>query len=103
MRSKTTIILLQIIILTGCSNIRNGMTFFPDKKSKIPEENIPSHISEKRIKTTDKETIQAFYFHHSDSSDHSLVIYFHGNAGNLYGRFGYANKLYEINQLIIPN
>ena len=101
MRLKTTLILLQIIILTGCSGIRNTMTFYPDTESEIPKENIPSFSSEKRIKTTDKETIQAFYFHHSDSIDHSLVIYFHGNAGNLYGRFGYASKLYEMNQNVL--
>lgn len=98
---KTTLILLQIIILTGCSSIRNTMTFYPDKENEIPKKNIPSYVSEKKIKTPDKETIQTFYFHHPDSSDHSLVIYFHGNAGNLYGRFGYANKLYEMNQNVL--
>jgi len=101
MKLKTTLILLQIIILSGCSSIRNEMTFFPDKQSEIPKKNIPSYISEKKIKTADKETIQTFYFHHSDNSEHSLVIYFHGNAGNLYGRFAYAKKLYDMNQNVL--
>ncbi len=77
------------------------MTFFPDKESEIPVENIPSYVTEKKIKTIDKETIQTFYFHHSDNLEHSLVIYFHGNAGNLYGRFGDANKLYHMNQNVL--
>ena len=101
MRFTKAIILFQVFVLVGCSNVRNGMTFFPDTKSEIPKENIPEYISEKRIETSDKESIQAFYFNHDDNSNHSLVIYFHGNAGNLYGRFGYANRLYDMNQNVL--
>ena len=101
MRLVTAIILFQLFILFGCSSVRNAMTFFPDTESEIPKENIPEYISEKKIETSDKESIQAFYFDHADNSNHSLVIYFHGNAGNLYGRFGYAKKLYEMNQNVL--
>lgn len=101
MKFIKVVILFQLFILLGCSGIRNKMTFFPDTKSEIPKENIPEYISEKKIVTSDQERIQAFYFNHPDRSNHPLVIYFHGNAGNLYGRFGYAQQLYEMNQNVL--
>lgn len=85
----------------GCSSVRDEMTFFPDKEYEISKEDIPEHIYEKGIKTSDNETIQAFYFAHSDGLVRPLIIYFHGNGGNLYGRFGYANRLYEMNQNVL--
>jgi len=77
------------------------MTFYPDTRSEIPKDKIPGYIHEKRIQTTDNETLQAFYFSHDDSLQRSLVIYFHGNAGNLYGRFNYANMLFNMGQNVL--
>ncbi len=101
MKLINTIILLQVFFLIGCSNIRNKMTFYPDTKYEINKENFPLFASELIIKTSDQEKLQAFYFTHRDTSNHSLVIYFHGNAGNLYGRFEYAEKLYKMNHNVL--
>lgn len=87
--------------LFSCSGIRNKFTFFPDTESKIARESLPDYISEENILTIDNERLQAFLFKHNDSIKHPLVIYFHGNAGNLYHRFGDAHRLYDMNQNVL--
>ncbi|NQY09995.1 MAG: alpha/beta hydrolase [Flavobacteriales bacterium] len=89
------------IFLAACSGIRNSMTFFPDQKSEISKDQIPAYVIEKEIKTSDDETLQAFYFKITEPNNESLVIYLHGNAGNLYGRFEYAKQLYEMNHNVL--
>jgi len=88
--------------LSGCaSSLRNYFTFFPDTQSEILKENMQPYISENLLQTADGETIQSFYFKHDEVEPKQLLIYFHGNAGNLYHRFGYAQKLYEMNYDIL--
>ncbi len=103
MTRKTTIysiIIILIITALLIVGIKDKITFYPDTKSAIPEENIPDFVSEQQILTSDGETLQAFLFRH-DEEKHPLIIYFHGNAGNLYGRFEYALRLYEMNQDVL--
>ena len=97
---KRTLCIILLILLSGCG-MRNKLIFFPDNYSEIPEQDIPDYITEKRIQTTDGQNIQAYLFRHNDSLKHSLIIYFHGNAGNLYHRFDYAKKLYDMNQDVL--
>lgn len=93
---KIKALLMSLVIpFCGCE-IRNKLTFYPDNESEIPKQNIPDFIIEKYIKTTDNENIQAFLFRHNDDLKRSLIIYFHGNAGNLYHRFDHAKKLYDM-------
>jgi len=101
MNYKNLLFFALIILLASCGGIRDSMTFFPDKTSEIPKEQFPEYHTEKFISTSDGESIQAFYFNHSDSTRHPLVIYFHGNAGNLYGRLGYANTLFNMGQNVL--
>jgi len=98
---KMKALLLSLVIpFCGCE-IRNKLTFYPDNESEVPKQNIPDFIIEKYIRTTDKQNIQAFLFRHNDDLKRSLVIYFHGNAGNLYHRFDHATKLYDIGQDVL--
>lgn len=102
MKLKLIIIYSTVLmVFFGCQSIRNSLTFYPDKESEIPEESIPTYAKEIYIRTIDDETIQSFYLQHTDAVAKSLVIYFHGNAGNLYGRFDYAKKLYSMNQNVL--
>jgi fermentation-respiration switch protein FrsA (DUF1100 family) len=89
-----------IVVLVG-DGIINKFTFFPDTSTEIPKEKIPNYIIEKWIKTKDGETLQAFFFKHIDDVKLPLVIYFHGNAGNVYHRFDEVQKLYEMNYNVL--
>ena len=95
------LIIVLLSSLFSCAGLRNKMTFFPDKESELSVREIPNHVSEKRIQTPDGKTLQSFLFSHQGSSKSPLIIYFHGNAGNLYHRFDYANKLYNMNNDVL--
>ncbi len=92
--------LISLVSITGCA-LRNKMTFYPDKINEIPAQNIPEYASEIKIQTVDGETIQAFLFNHSEKVKRTLIIFFHGNAGNLYSRFDNAGTLYEMNSNVL--
>jgi len=81
--------------------LRDRLTFFPDKDSLIPEQDFPDFVSERWIETPDGETIQSFLFLHHGSRKRPLIIYFHGNAGNLYHRFDTATRLYQMGQDVL--
>jgi fermentation-respiration switch protein FrsA (DUF1100 family) len=83
------------LTLTNCS-VKDSFTFFPDRVSEIPMNEIPSFAKEHMISTADSETIQSFYFHHQSEKQLPLLIYFHGNAGNLYSRFEPATRIYQL-------
>jgi len=86
--------------LSSCG-IKNKFTFFPDNESKISKERLPNYVSLQSIVTSDGKTIQASLFAHNDSLKHPLIVYFHGNGGNLYHRFPYAQKLYDMGQDVL--
>lgn len=93
MKNKLLLLSCVLLLLSNCG-IRNKFTFYPDKKSEIEKENIPSHITEHFLNTSDKERIQTFLFSHKNKQP--IVIYFHGNAGNVYHRFSHAQALYDM-------
>jgi uncharacterized protein len=99
----TVAVILVIIAIIALSreSIMNMMTFYPDTFSTLTANEIPEHISEKQLLTADGEELQAFLFKHPDEVRRPLILYFHGNAGNLYHRFEYVQRLYEMNQNIL--
>ena len=90
----------MLITLSNCG-IRDKFTFYPDQESKIPEQNIPNYVTERSIRTRDNQNLQAFLFRHNDNINRSLIIYFHGNAGNIYHRFDDATKLFDMNRNVL--
>ena len=92
------LIILILFVVLSSEGVRNKMTFFPDKISEIP---VPDYASERQIPTKDGETLQAFLFSHGEDGAYPLIIYFHGNAGNLYHRFDYAQQLFEMDQDVL--
>lgn len=80
--------------------IINMFTFHPHNKVRLDTKDMPHYVTERWIDTTDGEKLQAFYFKHSDAQDdkHPLIIYFHGNTGNLFShhRFEHAERLHEM-------
>ena len=84
---KITIVSVLIIVLVialSVKGIRNKLTFYPDRISEVPLSGVTDYISEREIATTDGEKLHSLLFKH-DEVKSSLIIYFHGNAGNLYG------------------
>lgn len=81
--------------------MKDRFTFFPDRETVIPVSDIPSFAAEHLIRTTDGETLQSFHFHHKGILSRQLIIYFHGNAGNLYQRLEPASRLYQMDQDVL--
>ena len=87
------IIVLFFYILLSSEFIRNKLTFYPDKVTEIP---LPSNVKKVNFSTSDGETLEAFLWQHSEKKFYPLVIYFHGNAGNLYHRLDYGQQIFDM-------
>ena len=81
--------------------MKDKFTFYPDRTTILTESQIPGIASEIWISTSDGESIQSFLFREESDTPRSLVIYFHGNAGNLYYRFDAAIRLTELYQDVL--
>jgi fermentation-respiration switch protein FrsA (DUF1100 family) len=78
--------------------IVNQFTFFPHNKIRLPYSEWPSYASEIWLKTVDNENLQSIYFEHPNGKTEDLIIYFHGNTGNIFShhRFDDANQFYKL-------
>ena len=73
------------------------MAFFPDKTIYFSEKNLPGYIHLVNINALDNIIIQGLYFSRNDKTEGSkLIIYFHGNSGNIYQRIDEAVRLYAM-------
>ncbi len=68
----------------SCDAIINHMVFFPERTDAAAVEILPAGVEEVYIKTDDKENLQCFLV--TNKLSDKLLIYFHGNAGNIYER-----------------
>lgn len=75
------IILSCLVLCAGCNEAVNKFAFYPDRASNIPPGNLPRNVQEIYIKTADNINIQSYFI--SDKSSDKLLVYFHGNAGNI--------------------
>jgi len=81
---KIIVLIIFSIVLIGCKSLVNKMAFHPDTVNLIPTDKLPVGIEEKFIRTEDDVKIQCLYLPASGADN--IVIYFHGNAGNIYHR-----------------
>ena len=86
------IILIPVALILSCSFIFNSVTFYPDKEHILDVKKLPQGTTELFIKTKDNVSLHSLYFKHSKTSE-KLIIYFHGNAGNVYNRIKESIKL----------
>jgi hypothetical protein len=77
--------------LQACEPLINSVAFHPDTKNVIASNQLPSGVKEIGIETGDGILIQSYYIP-SERSD-KLMIYFHGNAGNIGHRLPGLMKL----------
>ena len=79
--SAAALFLLLAPVLTGCAPLVNQMAFYPDRTYRLPHEQLPHDVKPISIAAEHQPTLAA-YFLPSERSG-KLLIYFHGNAGNL--------------------
>jgi hypothetical protein len=70
-----------LVLLAGCSSLVNQFAFYPDNQDIIPTEKLPSGVEEVFITTEDNVRLQAYFLKNSLSE--RILIFFHGNAGNI--------------------
>lgn len=92
-------ILALALGVSACKQLVSHMTFHPDKFNIVPDDRLPTDIKQVFITTTDKVRIHGLYFPSPGSN--TVLIYFHGNAGNIYHRIPDLDRLrnYGINVL----
>jgi fermentation-respiration switch protein FrsA (DUF1100 family) len=78
---KSAALICCFAALAGCSDIVNQFAFYPDTKTAIPAEKLPAGVDEIFFTTGDHVRLQAYYVKNPDSD--RLLIFFHGNAGNI--------------------
>ena len=86
-------ILVPLFSLSGCKTIINQMAFHPDTKNVIPSNKLPSNIKELFIQTEDNLKIHSYFIPNKSSG--KILIYFHGNAGNICHRLPDLLKINE--------
>jgi len=68
----------------GCKFIVNQMAFYPDSTNVLSQNSLPPGVEEFFTDTEDHLKIQGLYLPLASSD--KILIYFHGNAGNIYNR-----------------
>jgi len=71
-------------VVVGCETIINKLAFYPDSVNVIQQNNLPKGVEEFAVITRDNLRIKSLYLPVINSKN--IVIYFHGNAGNIYHR-----------------
>jgi uncharacterized protein len=96
--------ILSSILLFSCKSVVDNFAFYPNKTSIIKQEDLPEYVKLVEIPTSDNLLIQALYYHNEYLKfEDKLIIYFHGNAENMYSRLKEAQQLFNFgyNVLII--
>jgi fermentation-respiration switch protein FrsA (DUF1100 family) len=94
------LIMLSLLTLTACESLINSLSFFPDTDYTVSSEKLPLYIKPLMLVTKDGIKLEALYLHHEKGS-RKIVIYFHGNAGNLYHRIDEASVIYNMGHNVI--
>lgn len=93
---RIAFIFFALVCLQSCGWLKNKFAFYPDQKSEIDSAELPSYIKKHTFSTQDGKVLESFMFKHTEPSKKKTILYFHGNAGNLYHRFGYCQTLWKM-------
>lgn len=88
------IIALSGLIWSGCDGLVNRFAFFPDTTFLIPVSELPPSVTEVFIETRDEVRLQSYYVPQPASK--YILIFFHGNAGNLGNRLADILRLRDL-------
>ena len=78
----------------SCNFIVNRLSFFPDKSKSVAAKQLPLYISKQWIMTQDRERLESYLF--KNDSSNLLLIYFHGNSGNIFQRLPELKQFWAI-------
>jgi hypothetical protein len=95
-RTLTGIAVLMALpfFLSNCSFLVNRMAFFPDRDYSIPAAQLPLNVKEVFIPTADRKKLQSYYL--KSDTGKIVVIYFHGNGGNIAQRLPELMHFYRM-------
>lgn len=79
--------------LSGCKVVVNTFAFHPDTRRLPAREQLPAGVQELFIEADDQVKIQS-YFISNEKSD-KILVYFHGNAGNICSRLPDLLQLHD--------
>jgi fermentation-respiration switch protein FrsA (DUF1100 family) len=94
-----TISALIGLFILGCKPIVNMLVFYPDNVNVIPTDKLPYGIQEITITTEDNIKITSLYLPSAESN--KVLIYFHGNAGNIYHRIPSLLQIHDLGVNVI--
>jgi len=94
-----TISALIGLSMLGCKPIVNEFAFYPDNVNVIPANKLPNGIQEITINTDDNVKLISIFLPSTKSK--KLLIYFHGNAGNIYHRIPSLLQLHSFGVNVI--
>ncbi len=87
------------IMFSGCKTIVNKLAFQPDSINVLQQVDLPSGIKELTVITEDNISLKSLYLPVAQSK--KIIIYFHGNAGNIYHRIPSLLQLQKMNINVI--
>jgi len=87
------------MLVLGCEPLINKLAFHPDNVNVIPTNELPQGIEEMVVVTEDDVRIKNLYLPAPDSK--KILIYFHGNAGNIYHRIPSLLRLHKLGLNVI--
>lgn len=90
--------LLLMCLLLGCNSVVDAVAFHPGS-SVISKEALPAGVTELIIVAEDKVRLTSLYLRSNQSK--KLVLYFHGNAGNIYDRIAALQMLHNAGVSVI--
>ena len=77
-------IAISCAFIYGCKFVVNQLAFYPNKVDLSSESSLPQGVEEFFVSTEDHLNIHSLYLPLANAD--KLLIYFHGNAGNIYHR-----------------
>lgn len=83
------------VLLMSCRFLVNFFSFFPDRQDLLPPDRLPPDVEERFIDTEDGEQLQCYWIARPQSR--YLLIYFHGNGGNIGHRLPDLRILADMN------
>lgn len=94
-----SILLFLFLILQSCTFLVNRVAFHPDNRNHIQEDLLPTHVVPITIPTHRRDTLHGYHFHNLLSN--KIILFFHGNAGNIAHRLTDMQKLYDMGYSVI--
>lgn len=94
--SRHVLVMLGLLGLagSGCTSLVNRTAFLPDRDYTISDSQLPANVRRVNVPTTDGEQLEGFLVPREAAT--KLVLYFHGNAGNIAHRLPQLQTLASV-------